>query len=125
MIYKGTDMAHFAKIENNIVVQVIVIHNSDIQNLNFPESEKVGQDYIKSIGLEGTWIQTSYNKQFRKNYAGINYTYDDSRDAFIPPKPYPSWILNNESAQWVPPKPYPINLEFFHWDENIKNWRED
>lgn len=80
-------MAHFAKVENDIVQQVIVIANSDCDDLGFPESEPVGQAFIASIGLEGEWLQTSYNANFRGAYAGIGYIYDAELDAFIAPAP--------------------------------------
>ena len=85
-------MAHFAKIENGIVSTVVVVAN---------EHEEYGQEYLNSLGLEGTWIQTSYNKNFRKNYAGIGYTYDEQRDAFIPPKPESNYVLDEETCTWV------------------------
>ena len=85
-------MAHFAKIENNIVINVVVVDN---------EHEEYGQEYLNSLGLEGTWIQTSYNKNFRKNYAGIGYTYDEQRDAFIPPKPEGNYVLDEETCTWI------------------------
>lgn len=78
-------MAHFAKVHKNIVEQVIVVSNQDCDDLPFPESEPVGQAYIASIGLEGEWLQTSYNGNFRGCYAGIDYTYDEAADVFIPP----------------------------------------
>lgn len=85
-------MAHFAKIENGIVSTVVVVAN---------ENEAYGQEYLNSLGLEGIWIQTSYNKNFRKNFAGIGYTYDETRDAFIPPKPEGSYVLDEETCTWV------------------------
>lgn len=80
-------MAHFAKVENSIIQQVIVIANSDCDDLEFPESEPVGQAFIASLGLEGEWLQTSYNANFRGAYAGIGFTYDAELDAFIAPTP--------------------------------------
>lgn len=78
-------MAHFAKIQNNLVTQVIVISNETLDNLDFPESEPVGQEFIASLGLEGTWKQTSYNNNFRGKYANMGYTYDPELDKFIEP----------------------------------------
>lgn len=118
-------MAHFAKIDsNNIVTQVVVV--ADAQ-------ENSGQDFLANdIGLGGTWIQTSYNTRggihinggtpFRKNYAGIGYTYDSVRDAFIPPKPYPSWILNDTTCCWESPIPHPMDGDAYTWDENTQSW---
>jgi hypothetical protein len=81
-------MAHFAKINGNIVEEVIVISNDDVDNLSFPESEPVGQAFIASIGLGGDWLETSYNNNFRGTYAGIGYTYDAALDIFVaPPAP--------------------------------------
>lgn len=118
-------MAHFAKIdENNIVQQVIVVTNEDCGNLEFPESEIVGQTFLNSIGLEGIWKQTSYNSNFRKNYAGIDYTYDESRDAFIPIKPYPSYVLNEDTCQWEAPIERPTDGNLYKWDEETLNWEE-
>jgi hypothetical protein len=78
-------MAHFAKIENGIVTHVIVVGNDDLNNLEFPDSELVGQEFIDSLGLEGTWKQTSYNANFRGKYAGEGDTYDDEIDEFVGP----------------------------------------
>lgn len=77
-------MAHFARIQDNTVVDVIVVNNADCGNLSFPESEPIGQAFIASLGIEGTWIQTSYNGNFRGYYAGIGYKYDPILDEFIP-----------------------------------------
>ena len=104
-------MAHFAKIENNIVTNICIINNEDCGGGDFPESEKIGQDFIKSLGIEGKWLQTSCNtymgvhmeggKAFRKNYAMIGGTYDKQRDAFIPIKPKEgNWILDEETCLW-------------------------
>jgi len=119
-------MAHFAKInENNIVEEVIVVNNSDCQNLSFPESEAIGQSFLLSIGLEGNWKQTSYIKSFRKNFASIGYSYDSDLDAFVAPKPYPSWILNNESCIWEAPTPIPDNIHTYVWDEENQTWIQE
>lgn len=119
-------MAHFAQIdENNIVLQVIVVNNATIEDLAFPESEPVGVAFCQSIyGLDTNWKQTSYNATFRKNYAGIGYTYDDVLDAFIPPKPYPSWLLNTQTCQWEAPVPYPNDGKDYYWDETTQTWVE-
>ena len=118
-------MAHFAKIdENNKVIEVLVVNNSDCGNLEFPESEIVGQTFLNSIGLTGSWKQTSYNSSFRKNYAGMGYTYDESRNAFIPVKPYPSYILNEDTCQWDAPIPRPNDDKFYDWDEENLIWKE-
>ena len=118
-------MAHFAKIdENNIVQQIIVVDNENCGNLDFPESESIGQNFISSIGLEGNWKQTSYNSTFRKRYAGLDDVYDESRDAFLPIKPFPSWVLNEDTCLWSSPVPIPNQESMFTWDEENLRWNE-
>jgi len=119
-------MAHFAKIdENNIVQEVIVVSNSDCQNLSFPESETIGLAFLSSIGLGENWKQTSYIKSFRKNFASIGYSYDESRDAFISSKPYPSWILNEDTCCWKAPVPLPDHIHTYIWDEENQMWIQE
>lgn len=79
-------MAHFAKVENSVVQNVIVVSNTDCGGLEFPDSEPVGQAFLASLGIEGTWLQTSYNNNFRGAYAGIGYTYDEESDTFVAPE---------------------------------------
>lgn len=79
-------MAHFAKVENSVVQNVIVVADADCGGGEFPESEPVGQSFIASLGIEGTWLQTSYNNNFRATYAGIGYTYDEESDSFVAPE---------------------------------------
>lgn len=119
-------MAHFAKLnENNVVLEVNVVNNETINNLPFPESEPVGVAFLTEwSGGYSNWKQTSYNANFRKNYAGLGYTYDPVIDAFIPSKPYPSWLLNTNTAQWEPPIPYPSDGKQYQWDENTQSWVE-
>ncbi len=119
-------MAHFAQIdEASIVLQVIVINNSEILDQNGVESEAVGVTFCRSLfGQDTNWVQTSYNGNFRKNYAGIGYTYDVGRDAFIAPKPFPSWVLNEETCQWESPIPYPDDGKVYRWDEDTQQWVE-
>ncbi len=105
-------MAHFAKIENGIVTNVVVVDN---------EHEENGETYLHSLGLDGTWIQTSYNRNFRGNFAGIGYTYDSRKDLFIPPKPYASWKFDETICDWVPPTPHPATGEY-EWNETTKTW---
>lgn len=108
-------MAHFAKIENDIVTNVIVIDNA-------VESE--GALYIAgTLGLEGEWIQTSYNNNIRGNYAGIGYTYDRENDVFYAPQPFPSWLLNSNWS-WEAPIPYPEDGLMYEWSEEELNWVE-
>lgn len=118
-------MAYFAQLENNIVQQVISISNNDAPDPAPSNSEPLGQAFIANVlGLSGTWKQTSYNGTFRKHYAGIGYTYDDVLDAFIPPKPYPSWLLNTETCNWEAPVPYPNDGKMYYWDEETQQWVE-
>lgn len=93
-------MAHFAQLENNTVIRVIVISNDDIKDSNGNESEAVGQAFCQQFG-EGTYLQTSYNSSFRKNFAGIGATYDPQRDAFILPEPSNSIGFDEETCQWI------------------------
>ncbi len=121
-------MAHFAKIEDNIIKQVIVVNNETLEDLEFPASEPVGQEFITSLGLDGVWKQTSYNGSFRFNYAGPGYSYDEIRDAFVPQKPFESWLLNEEDYQWYPPTPMPIiednpNQNYYLWNEVLLDWQ--
>jgi|SRR6056300_1140070 len=114
-------MSHFAKIENDVVTQVIVAE----------------QEFVDA--QPGEWVQTSYNTRggvhyapnsdtpdggvaLRKNYAGVGYAYDRQRDAFIPPQPFPSWTLNDETCLWNAPVPYPEDGEIWYWNEDLQNW---
>jgi len=124
-------MAHFAQLDsNNIVIQVLKVAD---------EKESKGHDYLANeLGLGGTWVQTSFNTRagihygqdgtpdggvaFRKNYAGKGMTYDPTRDAFIPIKPFPSWVLEEESCVWFPPVTYPGDGKFYDWNEETKTW---
>jgi len=103
-------MAHFAKLNNNIVTEVLVAE----------------QDFINSgtVGDSFRWVQTSYNSNFRKNYAGVGDTYDKTRDAFIPAKPYPSWTLIEDTCQWTAPVAYPDDSKEYKWNEATTNWKE-
>ena len=117
-------MAHFTELDNNnIVTRVIVVSNDDILDANGNESEELGKQFCLQFGA-GRWVQTSYNGTFRKNYAGVGYTYDQQRDAFIAPKRFDSWVLNEEFCQWVPPVPYPADGKQYFWDEPTQTWKE-
>jgi len=98
-------MAHFAQLNNDsVVLQVIVVDNNVVYNLPFPESEPIGVAFCQSLfGSSSIWKQTSYNASFRKNYAGIGYTYDPVLDAFIPPQPSPDCTLDVQTCRWVCP----------------------
>jgi len=102
-------MSHFAKLDNNVVTQVIVAEQ------DFINSGKVGDSFL--------WIQTSYNNNFRKQYAGVGYTYDKTNDVFISPKPYPSWALD-ASFDWQPPTAMPVNDKRYSWNEDTQAWDE-
>jgi hypothetical protein len=116
-------MAHFAKIENGIVTQVIVIANDDTASADGTEKEYIGAAFCERL-FGGDWKQTSYNGKIRKNYAGIGYTFDESRNAFIPPKPYPSWTLVESTCQWSAPVAYPTDDKKYNWDEDTLTWIE-
>lgn len=116
-------MAHFAELdENNVVLRVIVVANKDTADENGVENEQIGIEFCQRL-FGGAWKQTSYNKQFRKNYAGIGYTYDPVRDAFIPPKPeHGMWLFNEETANWERPVIMPTDGRTYNWDEATQSW---
>ena len=120
------DMAHFAELdENNIVLRVIVVSNADTSDVNGVEREEIGVAFCRSLfGSSTIWKQTSYNGNFRKNYAGIGYLYDASRDAFIPPRPFLSWLLNEQTCLWEAPVAYPNDGKGYRWDEPTLSWIE-
>lgn len=112
-------MSHFAQINSNGIVQQVIVAE---------------QDFIDTLPDASSWVQTSYNtyggrhpegRPLRKNYAGIGYTYDSQRDAFIPPQPFPSWSLDEETCLWEPPTPYPQDQNYYVWDENTLSWALD
>jgi hypothetical protein len=125
-------LAHFAKLdENNIVTQVIVVANEDTADTNGVEVEEIGVAFCKKLlGANTRWKQTSYNNNMRIRYAGIGYSYDEALNAFIPPKPFESWVINEETADWVSPVgPAPDLTEeeiearsFYRWNEENGEW---
>ncbi len=119
-------MAHFAKLdENNIVIDVIVVHNDMLRDEHGIECEELGVQFLINITNHINWKQTSYNSTFRKNYAGRGFVYDATRDAFIPPKPFSSWILNENTCQWEAPVLLNVSIEnqpFYYWNEIDKRW---
>ena len=125
-------MAHFSQLdENNIVTQVIVVANEDTSDSNGVEVEEIGVAFCKKLlGADTRWVQTSYNGNFRKRYAGIGYSFSEELSAFIAPKPFDSWILNEETADWESPVgPAPELTEeevearsFYKWDEENLEW---
>jgi hypothetical protein len=137
-------MASFVKLNNdNFVIQGVALVN-EIFTVNNIEIEQIGIDFLNNLyKANDVWKKTSYNtrggihyqadnntpsidqsKAFRKNYAGIGYYYDSIRDAFIPPKPFPSWTLDEFSCLWNPPIPYPNDGKMYQWNEEIGNWEE-
>ena len=116
-------MAHFAQLENNVVTKVIVVNNEIIIDENGNESEQIGIDFCSNL-IGGTWKQTSYNGTIRKNYAGIGYTYNEVCDAFIAPKPYNSWLLDEITCQWKAPVDYPTEEGKYTWNEETTSWKE-
>lgn len=119
-------MAHFAKLDsNNIVLEVHVINNAEMLDAAGQENEEVGRAFlIQWSGGYTNWKQTSYNSNFRKNFAAPGYTYNLELDAFVPPKPFDSWILDTETAKWRAPIGYPQDGKYYRWDNNINNWIE-
>lgn len=117
-------MAHFAELDaNNVVINVIVVANEDTATSDGIENEDIGIAFCQKL-LGGTWKQTSYNNKMRVRYAGIGYTYDPTLDAFIAPKPYPSWTLDSATADWVAPVPMPNDGKKYSWDEETQSWVE-
>jgi len=122
-------MAHFCKLGvGNIVEQVVVVNNEVITDNDGNEQEQLGVDFLNNLyGTRDVWKQTSYNQSFRKNFAGKGYSYDQERDAFIPPQPYESWTLDEETCLWTPPTPYPTITDenkddIYIWNETTKTW---
>ena len=115
-------MAHFAQIdENNTVLRVVVINNSELLDGNGVEQETIGRDFCQTL-FSGTWIQTSYNRKIRKNFASGGYTYDSVRDAFISPQPYASWVLDETTCCWEAPIARPDDGLIYIWDESTASW---
>jgi hypothetical protein len=118
-------MAHFAKLDSdNKVVTVLVVDNDVLIDDNGTESEQRGIEYLANIFGYQKWKQTSYNASFRKNYAGVDYTYNEKMDAFIPPKPYQSWVLNEQLCQWQAPVAYPTDDFSYVWNEETVSWKK-
>ena len=116
-------MATFAKLGlNNKVIEVLSVHNNELLDSNGVEQEVNGIDFLTKLTGYPVWKQTSYNNNIRKNHAGIGYTYDEDRDAFIAPKPFASWILNEETCQWEAPVAYPDDDNRYTWNESNQTW---
>lgn len=122
---KEKHMAHFAKLdESNTVLEVLAVHNNELL-VDGVESEAKGIEFLTNwSGGYSNWKQTSYHANIRKNYAGVGFAYDGSRDAFIPPKPFPSWLLDEQSCQWNAPVAYPTDGKMYQWDESTLAWVE-
>jgi len=123
-------MAHFAQLdENNVVTQVIVVSNNELLDASGQEREEMGIGFCQRL-FGGNWKQTSYNHNFRKRYAGIGYTYNAELDAFVPPKPFASWVLDTEEANWKAPVDMPADAgqgdppKTYRWDEETTSWVE-
>jgi len=118
-------MAHFAELDaNNVVLRVVVIGNADTADANGVEKEHIGAAFCERL-FGGTWKQTSYNGNKRKRYAGIGYTFNEELDAFVAPKPFPSWVLNNTTAEWEAPVAMPVvEGKRFVWNEATGAWDE-
>jgi hypothetical protein len=114
---------YFAEIVDGLVIQVITVDSINCDNLQFPESEPIGQQYILSLGIAGEWLQTSPDGSFRKNYAGTGWAYSVQGDVFVSPQPFPSWSLD-ENYDWQPPVPYPSDGKEYTWDEATTSWIE-
>lgn len=117
-------MAHFAELDSkNQVLRVVVIADAECLNSNGLESEDVGISFCQQVfGKDTKWKQTSYNSKIRTKFAGIGFTYSNELDAFIPPQPYPSWNLNQETCNWVPPIPSPDDGQLYNWNESQQVW---
>lgn len=115
-------MAHFAELDDlGIVQRVVVVANEELLGTDGSESEAKGVAFCQAL-LGGTWVQTSYNRSFRKRFASIGDCYDPGRDAFVPPKPYQSWVLDEETYDWLPPIPPPSDGLRHAWDEEHQRW---
>ena len=119
-------MAHFAHLnETNQVIRVSVVNNDVITDSDGNEQEQLGVDFLTQLNSGLGWYkQTSYNGSFRKNYAGVGFTYDSTRDAFIPPQPFNSWTLNEDTCIYEAPVPYPTDDLMYSWDEPTTSWVE-
>ena len=117
-------MAHFAKLDENNNVLAVHVVNNDVININGSESEQAGIDFLTGLHGHAVWKQTSYNGEFRKNYAGVGYSYDSIRNAFIAPQTFPSWILNEDTCLWEAPIAYPNDGKSYIWNDPATSWQE-
>jgi len=115
-------MAHFAELdENNVVLQVIVVHNNELKGANGVEYENKGIEFCNSLFGHTNWVQTSYNNNMRKQFAGTGFTYDDVNDVFVAPQPFPSWSLD-DNFDWQAPTPMPEDDNLYTWNEETQSW---
>jgi hypothetical protein len=117
-------MAHFAKLDENNVVLAVHVVNNDVITIDGVESEQAGIDFLTQLHGHINWKQTSYNETFRKNYCGVGFTYDLVRDAFIAPKPFDSWTLDEQTCRWEAPIAMPTDGKYYIWDEENQTWNE-
>ena len=111
-------MAHFAKLNSDNIVERVEVVSNDVAT-----TEKAGVDFLNNFyDTNDVWKQTSYNENIRKNYAGVGYTYDETKDAFISPKSFNSWILNDDTCRWEAPVAYPDDGEQYKWNEDTTSW---
>jgi hypothetical protein len=111
-------MAHFAKLKTGNIVEKVEVVSNDIAT-----TEQAGVDFLNNLyGTRDVWKQTSYNGNIRKNFAGIGWKYDQTKDAFIPPQPYPSWMLNETTCLWEAPVAYPTDGQIYTWNETNQTW---
>jgi len=115
-------MAHFVKLDNNnIVIDILVVSNQVLLKTDGTESELKGKQFLNATFGQAKWVQTSYNGNFRKKYAGVGDTYDETNDVFIAPQPFPSWSLD-ENFDWQPLTPYPTDGQNYQWNEETQTW---
>jgi hypothetical protein len=117
-------MAHFAKLDENNIVLAVHVVNNEVITVDGVESEQAGIDFLTELYGHTSWKQCSYNGSIRKNYPAIGWHYDNSRNAFIDVKPYPSWILNEDTCQWNAPIEYPSDGKMYMWDETNQSWTD-
>ena len=111
-------MAHFAKLGVGNIIERVEVVSNDVAT-----DEQTGVDFLNNLyGTRDTWKQTSYNNNIRKNFAGIGYTYDQTRDAFIPPKPFNSWTLDEDTCRWEAPVAKPDDEQIYQWNETDQQW---
>ena len=119
-------MAHFAKIGlNNKVIEILSVHSDALKDSNGIEQEVNGIDFLNKLTGWSIWVQTSYNSNFRKNFAAVGDTYDKTRDAFITVKPFASWVLDEATCKWKAPTDCPGDISDYYWDEDALSWAQE